>query len=1057
MSDPIDQPARKRFASELEHNFSVVASAGSGKTRAITERIAQIALSPKAIEWLPNLVVVTYTNRAANEMQQRARQRILEERVTVPVIAAFNRAFFGTIHSFCVKLLGGHGHFLGLPPQMELIDDDEELWNDFVQRQQTIGRSLGEKTRDTLFRHVEVRSLMELGRRGGLGEPKAFPEESSPILDFARLLAFQATGSSIPTVARTQAALREWEILFREGAEFLPMPPRSCQAKPFVKIWHETFDPFRSWLNRAALAAAADVEAAYREFRLTRGALTYDDQVALARALFRNNEAARRIRGKNYRVILDEAQDTAPSQFSVLLETTRVPEARGNWPDEPSDPPRPGHFCMVGDFQQSIFGHHADLKNYQRIHNALVAAPAGEAVEFSVSFRLDRKSVELINASFGALLSGEEDQVKFVELNARPQVLPGQVLRVDLPRGKDLAPDAPERRIAVWEAMEVARWIRRADLKNLRARCWSEVAILCPRKAWFQPLRDALRREKFSVQIQSETEWRGDNPAYAWLTALLTIMAEPHCHYEVAGVLREVFGISDHDLAVFSEGEGYRFDLRRPQEGEGIVPAKLKLLAQIRAALHPLPLFTSVQELIKTVQLPERLRALPKDDFENLDEELDRLLALAANAEAEGLSLAAFAKNLRANFEVPREPPAAEEDAIQLITAQKAKGSEWPAVIVPFLAREVRFGYSNFPRLLPAPISGEPLIALSADDIAVDLKDAIERVERQEMERLLYVALTRAKHTLVLVSDAELFARKSGNVPTKSQMKWLRCDGDGCNEKTFARLSKEAGVCATTQTARAAELAQKEREQTVSSLPKPTTRSRQAADERAHDFVRKISPSGLGEKFENEKTDRASGADELPPHAGAFDNEATRYGRWWHALMQRLDWTEKPERWEEAFQAALAEAPRPERALGEWKLLLAHASGSGDFRKLVTNPRPIAHAEIPFLLKIDPARALEGIIDLALIDPEARGGLIVDWKTNRVEPKKAGGLPPRYRSQIAAYWKAVEEITGLTMRAGLYSTSTGSFLLYEKEELEGEWVRLQSLPAADLLAAVETP
>lgn len=1057
MNQAINQPARERFASELERNFSVVASAGSGKTRAITERIAQIARSPKAVEWLPHLVVVTYTNRAANEMQQRARQKILEAKVALPVIAAFNRAFFGTIHSFCVKLLGGHGHFLGLPPQMELIDDDEELWNDFVQRQQTVARSLGEKTRAILFRHVEVRKLMELGRRGGLGQQKVFPEAPCPTLDFARLLAFQATGSSISTVARTQAALREWEILFREGAEFLPPPPRYCQAKPFVQIWRETFDSFRSWLNRAALAAAADVETAYREFRLTRGALTYDDQVALARALFRNDEAARRIRGKNYRVILDEAQDTAPSQFSVLLETTRVPEARGNWPDDLSDPPRPGHFCMVGDFQQSIFGHHADLKNYQRVHDALIAAPAGDAVEFSVTFRLDQKSVDLINATFGALLSGNEDQVKFVELNPRPQVLPGQVLRVELPRRKDLPPNAPERRTASWEAAEVARWIRRADLKNLRARCWSEVAILCPRKAWFQPLREALRREKFSVQIQSETEWRGDNPAYAWLTALLTIMAEPHCHYEVVGVLREIFGISDHDLAVFSGGEGYRFDLRRAQEGDNAVSAKLKLLAQIRRAIQPLPLFTAIQELITTVQLPERLRALPKEDFDNLDEELDHLLALAANAEAEGSSLADFAKILRANFEVPREPPAAEEDAIQLITAQKAKGSEWPAVIVPFLAREVRFGYSNFPRLLPASITGEPLIALSADDIVSELKEAIERVERQEMERLLYVALTRAKHTLVLVGDAELFARKTGKVPTKSQMKWLRCESRGCNEQNFARLSAEARACAATQISRAIELAQKEQEQKVSTLPKATPPSRQAADKRAHDFVRKISPSGLGEKFENENEEIVSQAGRLPLRAGAFDNEATRYGRWWHALMQRLDWNEKPERWEELFRAALAEAPERERALAEWKLFLAHAAGSGDFRKLVTSPGSIAHAEIPFLLKIDPARALEGVIDLALIDPGTRGGLIVDWKTNRIESKKNGDLRPRYRSQIAAYWKAVEEITGLTMQAGLYSSSAGSFLLYEKQELESEWTRLQSLPAASFLAAVETP
>ena len=42
---PPDQKSRDRFISELEKNFSVIAAAGSGKTRAITDRIVQIALA----------------------------------------------------------------------------------------------------------------------------------------------------------------------------------------------------------------------------------------------------------------------------------------------------------------------------------------------------------------------------------------------------------------------------------------------------------------------------------------------------------------------------------------------------------------------------------------------------------------------------------------------------------------------------------------------------------------------------------------------------------------------------------------------------------------------------------------------------------------------------------------------------------------------------------------------------------------------------------------------------------------------------------------------------
>src|SRR3984893_3655555 len=123
MTEPIDQPNRERFVSELDKNFSVVAAAGSGKTRAITNRIVQIAKSGDARDWLPHLVVVAFTNRAADEMPQRARADVLQAGVSLEVLAAFNRTFFGTIHSFCVRLLETYGHYLGLPPTFDVIVD----------------------------------------------------------------------------------------------------------------------------------------------------------------------------------------------------------------------------------------------------------------------------------------------------------------------------------------------------------------------------------------------------------------------------------------------------------------------------------------------------------------------------------------------------------------------------------------------------------------------------------------------------------------------------------------------------------------------------------------------------------------------------------------------------------------------------------------------------------------------------------------------------------------------------------------------------------------------
>src|SRR5213079_3581372 len=168
-----------------DRNFSVVASAGSGKTTAITQRVLSIAHSPSAVEILPRLVVVTFTNRAADEMQQRTRQILLQENLKPEVQTAFNRAFFGTIHSFCMKLLTDFGHYLVLPAPLELVQDDDDLWQEFAQKQTRIGRSLDDEDRATLLRFVQARDLMELARSAGSAALRVPPLSPCLTLDFA--------------------------------------------------------------------------------------------------------------------------------------------------------------------------------------------------------------------------------------------------------------------------------------------------------------------------------------------------------------------------------------------------------------------------------------------------------------------------------------------------------------------------------------------------------------------------------------------------------------------------------------------------------------------------------------------------------------------------------------------------------------------------------------------------------------------------------------------------------------------------------------------------------
>ena len=766
---------------ELDRNFSVVASAGSGKTTAIIERILSIARSPNAAEILPRLVVVTFTNRAADEMQQRTRQALLQENLRQEVQTAFNRAFFGTIHSFCMKLLTDFGHYLGLPAPLELVEDDEDLWQEFAQNQTRIGRSLGEKDRAMLLRFVQARDLMELARRARSAVLQVPGLSPCPPPDFAEIYSQSAKGKGNDNIARSQAELREWEKRFGGDWEYLRWPV--CFTAPnarFTQLWQEKFAPLRKWICAAATCVAAEVQRDYLNFRLDRGLVTYDDQIALAEGLLQHPVAGQRIREESFRVILDEAQDTEPLQFSVLLEVTRPPEAKGLWLQDRHLGPRPGHFCMVGDFQQSIYWQRADLNYYRAVHEALISDKNGESLEFAVTFRLDQKQLDFVNETFREILNNKDGQVRFVELQPRPNILPGKVIRVPLakellPAGKKLK-DYQKARI---EADYLARWIKDAGLKKLSADSWREVAILCPRKAWLQTMAAALRRVGLPVAIQSEHDVKGDSPAYAWLTALLTIMTDPLNAYEIVGVLRDIFGASDHDLAVFSEGQKARFRIDEIASATGRISSVLHTLAEIRQRAEGLALFDAVTLIIEQTQLRERLLLLPATEFGDLARELDALIVQAAEAEANGMILPGFAEQLRNDFASSRAVRfSADDDAIQLITSYKAKGSEWQAVIVPFLARDLRPPSPRYPDFVKSPADGELIIAFANQDKSKDLKDAIERAEQQQLERLLYVATTRARHTLVVVLDQEIFSSSEGKLLKTAQLRRLIRDKD---------------------------------------------------------------------------------------------------------------------------------------------------------------------------------------------------------------------------------------------------------------------------------------
>ena len=109
--------AQKEAVTYLDGPLLIVAGAGSGKTKVLTTRIANIIKEKKAF---PNqILAVTFTNKAAKEMQMRV-SKILGS-------SAIGLSWLGTFHSICAKLLRKHASAANLNSNFTIIDSDDQI------------------------------------------------------------------------------------------------------------------------------------------------------------------------------------------------------------------------------------------------------------------------------------------------------------------------------------------------------------------------------------------------------------------------------------------------------------------------------------------------------------------------------------------------------------------------------------------------------------------------------------------------------------------------------------------------------------------------------------------------------------------------------------------------------------------------------------------------------------------------------------------------------------------------------------------------------------------
>jgi len=108
---------QKEAIIDLDGPCLIVAGAGSGKTRVLTSRVIHIIKEKKA--WPNQILCVTFTNKAAREMQNRIASFLNEKISSLP--------WLGTFHSVSAKLLRKHAEAVGLNSRFTIIDQEDQL------------------------------------------------------------------------------------------------------------------------------------------------------------------------------------------------------------------------------------------------------------------------------------------------------------------------------------------------------------------------------------------------------------------------------------------------------------------------------------------------------------------------------------------------------------------------------------------------------------------------------------------------------------------------------------------------------------------------------------------------------------------------------------------------------------------------------------------------------------------------------------------------------------------------------------------------------------------
>lgn len=803
-------PEQALAINTIKSNVSLLAGAGSGKTYVLMKRFVQILRSDLSVN-PTNIVAITFTRKAADEIKGRVRQAVSEcveqaqndlERLRWQEhLQKVESAPISTIHSLCSRILRDNPVETQLDPEFTILEDFEA--QDFFKEtlQQYLRKNIKENA--ALRRLVQTYGvnsfvnqvtalgdkLSELVREDNLAEPYLKAKEELPVLQqklFAALREVIEAREALGGKTKGRQTLTEAAGLLDEMQKQLLAPEPDCSlldASGVVKVSGKALAAeltnlknLRQELNHVILNAKGcdlvqDWLAVLQEFyaclsarKQENNVLFNDDLDLLAIEHLQKNEALRQKYQERYKYIMvDEFQDTNERQRQLIYLLC------GNKLDNKNN------LFIVGDVKQSIYRfRHADVSVFNRVKED-IAQNAGKNLGMKTNFRSTQSIVESCNTAFCQLMDLPKEEI-CLEHHEGANTGGAKVCLLQVPyKSKDDDLGAKEDK---WqkEAEAIAAYLQQELPKvEPQLRPGASKAILLRAMTHCEILRQTLQGYGINCVV---VKGKGFYEQQEVLD-ILNLLAALHNRYaslELAGALRSnYFGLDDATLTrLFWQTENDK-PLWDVLQAVGSGELQLNLQPEQQAlAMHAAERLRSLRQAAALMALPELFAQLwdeLKPEFvlsqqENGPSKLANIKKLRRLAQqycqTKQASLAEWLQNVKDLRASSSKEPAATvqaDDALQIMTIHNSKGLEFDLVILPQLDKSVKGDTASI-KYLPGKEGEQGLLGIKVPDKEMQLQNSgvyeqakarDSELEEEESRRLLYVAMTRAQKQLLMV------------------------------------------------------------------------------------------------------------------------------------------------------------------------------------------------------------------------------------------------------------------------------------------------------------------